>query len=171
MDYSSNPCSKGQPPLFITKPSLKRVVSSPLNIGLGITVLLGILGGLHFPLSRLISCSLNFYCILLSYVLGVWSCCFCPTSNSTLCTASEDCSLRIWDMRGDKSWHSDMVLSGVHRYAIKACCWSPCGNYLAAGSRDHKVQHLYIIYCKDVGKVGISYKMYFKVKLKHHYRD
>ena len=72
-------------------------------------------------------------------LVGVWACSFNAQNDSVLCTASEDTSLRIWDLRTDNNWHSDALLSGVHDDAIKCLDWSPCGKYLAAGSADSKV--------------------------------
>ncbi|XP_057291828.1 uncharacterized WD repeat-containing protein alr3466-like [Hydractinia symbiolongicarpus] len=77
---------------------------------------------------------------LVGHSAGVWACSFDNNSAAPiLCTASEDTSIRLWDMRTDHNWHSDVLLSGVHADAIKCCCWSPCSNYLAAGSKDAKI--------------------------------
>ena len=71
--------------------------------------------------------------------VGVWCCAYNSTNSDMLCTASEDTSLRLWDLRNDNKWHSDVILSGLHTDGIRCCSWSPCGNYIAAGSRDSMV--------------------------------
>ena len=71
---------------------------------------------------------------------GVWKCKFGGSHrNQMLCTASEDASLRLWDMRGVNSYQSITTLVGVHDDGVKGCAWSLCGNYIAAGSSDARV--------------------------------
>ena len=59
--------------------------------------------------------------------------------DSILCSASEDSSVKIWDLRTQNRWLHVANLIGVHDDAIKCCAWSPCGNYIAAGSSDTRV--------------------------------
>eukprot|EP00794_Sanderia_malayensis_P013933 gene13933-15385_t len=72
---------------------------------------------------------------------GVWGCAFRSAygEDGVLCSASEDSSLKIWDLRADGHWHSASNLVGAHDDAIRCCAWSSCGNYVAAGSADSKI--------------------------------
>ncbi len=71
----------------------------------------------------------------------MWKCVFRSVlqDDNILCSASEDASLKIWDLRDSSNWHSVCSLAGAHDDAVKCCSWSPCGNYIAAGSADSKV--------------------------------
>ena len=71
---------------------------------------------------------------------GVWRAVFRMYSgDSILCSASEDASLKIWDLRTQNKWRHVANLVGMHDDAVKCCAWSPCGNYIVAGSSDTKV--------------------------------
>ena len=71
---------------------------------------------------------------------GVWSTMFRTCSgDSILCSGSEDSSVKIWDLRTQNKWLHVANLVGVHDDAVKCCAWSPCGNYIAAGSSDTRV--------------------------------
>ncbi|XP_066928086.1 uncharacterized protein [Clytia hemisphaerica] len=83
--------------------------------------------------------TINPFVQLKGHAEGVWCCAFNECNPNLLCSASEDTSLRLWDLRNDNQWHSDVILSGLHTDGIRCCSWSPCGNYIAAGSRDSKV--------------------------------
>ena len=71
---------------------------------------------------------------------GVWKAVFRPfDGDNVLCSASEDSSLKLWDLRTQNKWFPVSNLVGVHDDGIKCCAWSPCGNYVAAGAADTKV--------------------------------
>ena len=71
---------------------------------------------------------------------GVWRAVFRTLDgDNILCSASEDSSVKIWDLRAQSKWLHVANLVGIHDDAVKCCAWSPCGNYIAAGSCDTKV--------------------------------
>ena len=67
---------------------------------------------------------------------GVWSVDFHPKS-STLCTASEDGTVKVWDARTSRAVRT---LSGGHSQGVYCAKWSPDGAMIASGSADTKVK-------------------------------
>ena len=80
--------------------------------------------------------------LLQGHTAGVWKAVFRSSQgDNVLCSASEDSSVKIWDLRAHNKWFQVANLVGVHDDAVKCCAWSPCGNYVAAGSSDCKVEN------------------------------
>eukprot|EP00658_Telonema_sp_P-2_P060818 TRINITY_DN4962_c0_g1_i1.p1 TRINITY_DN4962_c0_g1~~TRINITY_DN4962_c0_g1_i1.p1 ORF type:complete len:452 (-),score=50.44 TRINITY_DN4962_c0_g1_i1:281-1636(-) len=55
--------------------------------------------------------------------------------SSELATGSEDCTVRIWNMRTPETWHCARVLRG-HSNAVRALAMSPSEHLLGSGSKD-----------------------------------
>ena len=96
---------------------------------------------------------------------GVWSTMFRTCSgDSILCSGSEDSSVKIWDLRTQNKWLHVANLVGVHDDAVKCCAWSPCGNYIAAGSSDTRVffrsVHFYVLIQMSLQSIGIFLKIH-----------
>lgn len=67
---------------------------------------------------------------------GVWSVDFHPHSSEILCSASEDGTVKTWDLREDKPTRN---FAFGHSNAVYCAKWSPYGTMIASGSADTKV--------------------------------
>lgn len=72
----------------------------------------------------------------LDHAKGVWSVDFHPYLSGVLCSASEDGTVKIWDLREGKATRN---LTAGHSDAVCCAKWSPDGTMIASGSADAKV--------------------------------
>lgn len=61
---------------------------------------------------------------------------FHPHSSGVLCSASEDGSVKVWDLREGKVAQD---LTSGHNDAVYCARWSPDGTMIASGSADTEV--------------------------------
>ena len=73
--------------------------------------------------------------ILTGHAMGVTSLCFSPTDVNYIATASNDHTVKIWDLSGDT--HQTLTSHTSNVYCVD---FSPCGNFLASCGRDKVIK-------------------------------
>ncbi|KAL5257060.1 hypothetical protein ACHWQZ_G012099 [Mnemiopsis leidyi] len=88
--------------------------------------------------------------LMSGHVAGVWDCATLKSSQ-VIASASEDCTLRLWDRRTASSFST---LAGGHDDSVLSVCWPADGQFLlASGSTDCNILLWDTRTCKAVTKV------------------